>query len=150
MCAVRAILLNDSGRAEAGRGGAPQRLRMFLGDRLTPEGPVLLFQIATVAVGVLVALLSVLSLVHAAASGGLFVNQARFLASGILLALHFPLAGWLDDWIRPNLDAIGRVEENATYSYWIATAVIVAVQLIVLPTRGELYSSYLADRLSRG
>lgn len=45
---------------------------------------------------------------------------------------------------------IGHFDENSAYSYWIATAVMVALQLIVLPTRRELYSSYLADRLSRG
>ncbi|GAB3283547.1 hypothetical protein GCM10027449_26690 [Sinomonas notoginsengisoli] len=81
---------------------------------------------------------------------GVFVNQLRFPASGALLIVHFLLVGVLQSWILPNLDAIGRFEENASYSYWTATAVVVALQLIVLPTRRELYGSYLADRLSRG
>ncbi|WP_422758915.1 hypothetical protein [Paenarthrobacter sp. C1] len=41
------------------------------------------------------------------------------------------------------------MDGNSTASFWAATALVVTVQLIILPTSRELYATYLADRLSR-
>lgn len=109
----------------------------------------MLYPVLTVVVGSIVAIISAISLFLCARSGGIFVNQARFLASGILLALHFPLTHLLDGLILPWLEKIGTVDGNSTASYWAATALIVTVQLIILPTSRELYATYMADRLSR-
>jgi hypothetical protein len=108
-----------------------------------------LYPVLTVVVGSIVAIISAISLVVCARAGGIFVNQARFLACGILLALHFPLTDFLNGLILPWLEKIGAVEGNSTASYWAAVALIVTVQLIILPTSRELYATYVADRLSR-
>lgn len=109
----------------------------------------MLYPVLTVVVGSIVAIVSAISLVVCARAGGIFINQARFLASGILLILHFPLTNFLDGLILPWLQKIGAVEGNSTASYWAAVALIVAVQLIILPTRRELYATYMADRVTR-
>lgn len=109
----------------------------------------MLYPVLTVIVGSIVAIISAISLVVCARAGGIFVNQARFLACGILLVLHFPLTDFLNGLILPWLEKIGAVEGNSTASYWAAVALIVTVQLIILPTSRELYATYVADRLSR-
>lgn len=109
----------------------------------------MLYPVLTVIVGSIAAVISAISLFLCARAGGIFVNQARFLASGILLALHFPLTHLLDGLFLPWLEKIGPVDGNSTASFWAATALIVTVQLIILPTSRELYATYLADRLSR-
>jgi hypothetical protein len=109
----------------------------------------LLYPVLTVVVGSIVAIISAISLFLCARDGGIFVNQARFLASGVLLALHFPLTHLLDGLILPWLEKLGPIDGNSTASFWAATALIVTVQLIILPTSRELYATYLADRLSR-
>lgn len=108
----------------------------------------MLYPILTVVVGSIVAVVSAISLFLCARAGGIFINQARFLAAGILLALHFPLVQLLDGLIMPWLEKLGPIDGSATASYWAATAIVVAVQLIVLPTSRELYETYLADRLT--
>lgn len=109
----------------------------------------MLYPVLTVVVGSIVVIVSAISLFFCARAGGIFVNQARFLASGTLLALHFPLAHVLDSLILPWLEKIGAVDGNSTASYWAAVAIIVTAQLIILPTRRELYATYMADRLTR-
>lgn len=109
----------------------------------------MIYPALTVVVGAVIAVLSAISLIVCARAGGIFINQARFLASGVLLALHFPLTHFLDGLILPWYEKIGVIDGNATASYWSAMALIVAVQLIVLPTRAELYATYMADRLTR-
>lgn len=109
----------------------------------------MLYPILTIIVGSIMVILAGFSLFRCVRDGGIFINQARFLASGILLILHFPLTRLLDGLILPWLEKIGAVEGNVQASYWISVALIVAVQLIILPTGRELYGAYLADRLSR-
>lgn len=109
----------------------------------------LLYPILTVVVGSIVVIISGISLYRCARDGGIFINQLRFLASGILLALHFPLTHFLDSLILPWLEKIGAIEGNVPASYWIAVGLIVTVQLIILPTGRELYATYMADRLTR-
>ncbi len=121
---------------------------MFRGDR-TIGGTRVLYLVLTVVVGSIVVIVSGISLFFCARAGGIFVNQARFLASGILLLLHFPLTHFLDGLILPWLKKIGTVDGNTTVSYWAAMALIVTVQLIILPTSRELYATYMADRLTR-
>jgi hypothetical protein len=121
---------------------------MFLGDR-TIGGTPLLYPVLTVVVGSVVVIISAISLFFCARAGGIFVNQARFLASGILLILHFPLSQFLEGLILPWLEKIGTVDGNSTAAYWAAVALIVTVQLIILPTSRELYATHMADRLTR-
>lgn len=109
----------------------------------------MLYPALTVVVGTIVAVISAISLFFCARAGGIFINQARFLASGVLLALRFPLTELLDGLILPGLEKISPIDCNATASYWAATAVVVAVQLIIPPTSWELYATYMADRLTR-
>lgn len=109
----------------------------------------MLYPVLTVVVGSIVVIISAISLIVCARAGGIFINQIRFLASGILLILHFPLTHFLDGLILPWLEKIGAIDGNAAASYWIAVALIVAVQLIVLPTGRELYATYVADRMTR-
>jgi uncharacterized protein YceK len=109
----------------------------------------LLYPVLTVVVGSIMAILAAVSLVLCARAGGIFINQARFLASGVLLILHFPLTHLLDGLILPWLEKIGTIDGNVTASYWIAVALIVTLQLIILPTGRELYATYMADRLTR-
>lgn len=109
----------------------------------------MLYPVLTVVVGSIVVIISAISLILCARAGGIFINQARFLASGILLALHFPVTHFLDGLILPWLEKIGTVDGNSTASYWAAVALIVTVQLIILPTSRELYATYVADRMTR-
>ncbi len=109
----------------------------------------MLYPALTVIVGSIVATLSIVSLVGSARAGGIFINQARFLLSGLLLILHFPLTSLLDSLILPWYEKIGAVEGNASASYWTAMVLLVTIQLIVLPTRHEMYASYVADRITR-
>lgn len=109
----------------------------------------MIYPVLTVAVGSVVVLISGISLFRCIRDGGIFVNQVRFLASGILLALHFPLTRLLDGLILPWLEKVGAVEGNDIASYWISMALIVTVQMIILPTGRELYATYMADRITR-
>ncbi|ACL42016.1 hypothetical protein Achl_4065 (plasmid) [Pseudarthrobacter chlorophenolicus A6] len=109
----------------------------------------MLYPILTIACGSIMVILSGLSLFRCLRDGGIFINQARFLASGILLILHFPLTRFLDGLILPWLEKVGAVEGNVPAAYWISVVLIVAVQLIILPTGRELYGAYMADRLAR-
>ncbi|MGX1161017.1 hypothetical protein FBY31_0619 [Arthrobacter sp. SLBN-100] len=109
----------------------------------------MIYPIVTVVVGASMVVLSGISLFRCIRDGGIFINQLRFLASGVLLILHFPLTHLLDGIILPWLEKIGAVEGNVQASYWISAALIVAVQLIILPTGRELYASYMADRITR-
>lgn len=109
----------------------------------------MLYPVLTVVLGSIVVISSAISLFLCVRAGGIFINQVRFLASGILLILHFPLTHFLDGLILPWLEKIGDVDGNSTASYWAAVALIVTVQLIILPTRRELYATYMADRLTR-
>ncbi|GAA4034902.1 hypothetical protein GCM10023063_18940 [Arthrobacter methylotrophus] len=106
------------------------------------------YPVLTVVVGSIVAIISAISLFICARAGGIFLNQARFLACGILLILHFPLTNFLDGLILSWLEKLGTIDGSSTASYWAATAVVVAVQLIILPTSRELYATYMADRLT--
>jgi hypothetical protein len=121
---------------------------MFLHERTIGGTPVL-YTVLTVVVGSIVAVISAVSLFVCARAGGVFLNQARFLAAGIILALHFPLTNLLDGLILSWLQKIGPVDGDATASFWAATVLIVAVQLIIVPTSRELYATYLADRFAR-
>lgn len=109
----------------------------------------MLYPILTIAVGSIMVIISGLSLFRCLRDGGIFINQVRFLASGTLLILHFPLTRFLDGQILPWLEKIGAIEGNAPASYWISVGLIVTVQLIILPTGRELYGAYMADRLTR-
>jgi hypothetical protein len=109
----------------------------------------LLYPFLTIAVGSIMVILSGLSLFRCLRDGGIFINQARFLASGILLILHFPLTRLLDALILPWLEKIGAIDGNVPPSYWISVGLLVTVQLIILPTGRELYGAYMADRLAR-
>lgn len=66
-----------------------------------------------------------------------------------MLIAHFPLTRFLDGLILPWLEKIGAIDGNVSASYWISVALIVTIQLIILPTGRELYATYMADRLSR-
>ncbi|MGN7200376.1 hypothetical protein [Arthrobacter sp. SAFR-044] len=92
----------------------------------------------TVVVGSIVAAISTISLVTCARADGIFISQARSLACGVLLILHFPLTHFLDGLMLPWLEKVGSVDGDTTASYWATLVLIVAVQLIILPTRREL------------
>jgi hypothetical protein len=109
----------------------------------------MLYPILTVCAGVLMTVISAFSLVRCAQAGGIFINQLRFLISGILLTLHFPLTDWGTEWALPHLQQLGAGEEAFTLAYWGAMAAVVTAQLVVIPTRRDLYATYLADRLAR-
>jgi hypothetical protein len=109
----------------------------------------LIYPIITVVVGLIMVLISAISLYRCVRDGGIFINQIRFIASGVLLIAHFPLTHFLDGLILPWLEKIGAIDGNASASYWIAVVLIVTVQMIVLPTGRELYATYMADRLTR-
>ncbi|GAA1772291.1 hypothetical protein GCM10009712_20400 [Pseudarthrobacter sulfonivorans] len=109
----------------------------------------MIYPILTVVVGIIVVTVSGVSLFRCVRDGGIFINQIRFLASGVVLMAHFPLTHWLDGLILPWLEKIGAIDGNAAASYWIAVALIVTVQMIVLPTGRELYATYMADRITR-
>lgn len=107
------------------------------------------FALATVLAGSLMAVLSLLSLVRAASRGMPFVSQIRFFLSGVLLALHVPAVHFLDGLLLPHLQGLGSAALAAAASFWAATAIVVSVQLIILPTSRELYAPYLEDRFGR-
>lgn len=108
-----------------------------------------MYLLITVIAGTVIALLSAISLWRCARDGGIFINQARFLLSGILLALHFPLVDAGTAWALPEVDRLGAGESSFTLAYWASFAAVVTAQVIILPTRRELYASYLTDRLAR-
>lgn len=108
----------------------------------------MLYPVLTVIVGSVIILASVLSLLRAFRAGGIFLNQIRFILSGVLLVLHYPLTSLLDGYLLPLLDK-ADIDNAATVSHWTALVVIVAAQLIILPTKRDLYGVYLADRLTR-
>ncbi len=110
----------------------------------------MLFPLMTVIAGSIVVLCAALSLARAVIEGGIFFNQLRFLVCGILLILHFPFTGLLAGLILPHLQSISPLAGNGAAAFWAGTFVMVVIQLIVLPTRRELYSTYMADRFSRG
>ncbi|MET4144252.1 hypothetical protein [Arthrobacter sp. UYCo732] len=109
----------------------------------------MIYPILTVLVGSIVVIIAGISLYRCVRDGGIFINQVRFLASGVLLIAHFPLTHFLDGLILPWLEKIGAIEGNVSASYWISLALIVTVQLIILPTGRELYATYMADRVTR-
>lgn len=109
----------------------------------------MLYPALTVITGIIMVIISAVSLVVSVRAGGIVINQVRFLASGILLALHFPLTHFLAGLILPYFEKLGPIEGNADASLWTAVALIVTAQLIILPTSRELYGAYLADRLLR-
>lgn len=108
-----------------------------------------MYPILTIVVGSIMVILSGISLFRCVRDGGIFVNQARFLASGVLLIGHFPLTHFLDGLILPWLEKFGAIEGNEPASYWISVGLLVTIQLIILPTGRELYGAYMADRLAR-
>lgn len=109
----------------------------------------MIYPVLTVIVGSIVVLISGISLFRCLRDGGIFVNQVRFLVSGMLLVFHFPLTRFLDGLILPWLEKVGAVEGNDIASYWISMALIVAIQMIIVPTGRELYVTYMADRITR-
>lgn len=107
------------------------------------------YLLLTLIVGTLMVVLSVASAVLTAKQGGIFINQLRFLVSGLLLAAHFPLTHWIAGKLGRYMDPEGSIAEMPQISFWTAVAILVAVQLIILPTRRELYLGFFADRLAR-
>lgn len=108
-----------------------------------------MYPVLTAVVGACIALLSLWSLVRAFGDGGIFVNQLRFLISGLLLAFHFPLVSLISFLLQPYLAGVQQFDEMEGIAFWSAIVLLVTAQLIVLPTGRELYGTYLADRLSR-
>jgi hypothetical protein len=108
-----------------------------------------MYPLITALAGGTIVLLSVWSLVRAIADGGIFVNQLRFLVSGLLLAFHYPLVSLISGLMGPHLTVFEAVDLPEGAPFWSAVVLLVAAQLIVLPTGRELYATYLADRLSR-
>lgn len=109
----------------------------------------MMYPLITAMAGAAIALLSAWSLIRAIGDGGIFVNQIRFLVSGLLLAFHYPLVSLISGLLGPHLTVFDAVDVPEGAPFWSAVALLVAAQLIILPTRRELYASYLADRLSR-
>lgn len=107
------------------------------------------YLLITIVAGTLMAALSAWSLVRCIQDGGVFVNQLRFFVSGILLALFFPLHGLATDAVFDFIEPLGAGEDSYTLAYWAAVAAYVTVQVAILPTQRELYSTYLADRFTR-
>ncbi len=107
------------------------------------------YLLITIVAGTLMAALSAWSLVRCVQDGGVFINQLRFLASGILLALFFPLHGLATDFIFKHIEPLGAGKDSFTLAYWAAMALYVTVQVAILPTQREMYSTYLADRFTR-
>lgn len=50
--------------------------------------------------------------------------------------------------LEPSM-AVDMVPEAEQLSYWTAVAILVTVQLLILPTRRELYTGFFTDRLTR-
>ncbi|HEX9089048.1 MAG TPA: hypothetical protein VF867_16140, partial [Arthrobacter sp.] len=65
------------------------------------------------------------------------------------LALFFPLHDLSTSVIFKYIEPLGAGEDSFTLAYWASIALHVTVQLLILPTQRELYSTYLADRLTR-
>lgn len=116
-------------------------------DPPTPKAA-MTYLILTLAVGLLMAGLSLASAILVARQGGIFINQLRFLISGLVLAAHFPLTHWIGSMLEPYM-AVELVPEAEQLSYWTAVAILVTAQLVILPTRRELYMGFFADRLTR-
>lgn len=107
-----------------------------------------MYPLLTASVGSVIVLLSAWSLVRAFGAGGIFVNQLRFLASGLLLAFHFPLVSLASVFLAPYLTGFDMVNLSEGAPFWAAVILLVTAQLIVLPTGRELYLTYLADRFT--
>ncbi|HEX9088482.1 MAG TPA: hypothetical protein VF867_13260, partial [Arthrobacter sp.] len=90
----------------------------------------MLYPLLTVAAGLLMAGLAGFSLVRCIRDGGIFVNQARFLISGILLALFFPLHDLSTSVIFKYIEPLGAGEDSFTLAYWASIALHVTVQLL--------------------
>lgn len=108
----------------------------------------MIYPILTVLVGSIVVITSGISLYRCVRDGGIFINQLRILASGVLLTAHFPLTHFLDGLILPGLEKIGAIDGNVSGSYWIYVALIVTGPADHPPTGRELYATYMADRLT--
>jgi hypothetical protein len=108
-----------------------------------------MYALLTVAAGGTIALLALWSLIRTIGAGGIIVNQIRFLASGLLLALHYPLVSLLSRLLEPYLINVTGLGLDYDVPFWAAVALLVIAQLIILPTGRELYATFLADRLAR-
>lgn len=108
-----------------------------------------MYPLITALAGGVIVLLSGWSLVRAISDGGLFVNQLRFLVSGLLLAFHYPLVSLISGLLGPHLTVFEAIDVPEGAPFWSAVILLVAAQLIILPTGRELYATYLADRFSR-
>lgn len=106
------------------------------------------YLILTLVVGLAMAGLSLASAILVARQGGIFINQIRFLISGLVLAAHFPLTHWIGSMLEPHM-AGNLIPEAEQLSHWTAVVILVTVQLIILPTRRDLYVGFFADRLTR-
>lgn len=102
-----------------------------------------------VGAGVLMTAISGFSLWRCIQHGGVFINQLRFLVSGLLLVFFFPLQDLSTDFILKNISELGAGEDSFTLAYWASIAVHVTVQIIILPTQREMYSTYMADQMAR-
>lgn len=108
-----------------------------------------MYALLTVAAGGAIAVLALWSLIRTIGAGGIFVNQLRFLVSGLLLALHYPLVSLLLRLLEPYLVNVTKLGLDYDVPFWGAVALLVLAQLIILPTGRELYATYLADHLTR-
>jgi hypothetical protein len=108
-----------------------------------------MYPLLTALAGGAIALLSAWSLIRAIGDGGIFINQLRFLISGLLLAFHYPLVSLISSALGPYLTSFEAIDVAEGVPFWSAVILLVTAQLIILPTGRELYATYLADRLSR-
>lgn len=109
----------------------------------------MLYPLLTVAAGLLMTVISVFSLRRCIIEGGMFVNQIRFLVSGLLLMAFFPLQDLSTGFLLNYIEPLNAGEDAFTLAYWLSIALHVTVQVIIQPTQRELYSTYMADQLAR-
>lgn len=99
--------------------------------------------------GLLMTALSLWSVVRQVMRGDLFLMvPLRFMISGILLTLHFPLTSRISGWFEPHLQGLVDVVDISQLSNWFAIAGLICAQLIVLPTSKDLYIGAFAGALS--
>lgn len=95
-----------------------------------------MYQIITTVAGTIFVIFGSVNFIRALLSRDSVVTQLipiRIIISGLLLVLHHPISSWLSTTFQDFVASRG-VHFSDTVAFWMAIAVMAAIQCIVLPS----------------